>query len=81
MQQINKIKIENDKLKMLSFNIINNFMLNITKEETIEHKGKTYILDDNKVYKMNEDGSKDILYGTFIDGKVKKLKSNDEKEV
>ena len=47
------------------------------KVQTIEHKDKTYILEDNKVYKMDEYGNKGAQYGTLVDGKVKKLKSND----
>ncbi len=47
------------------------------KVQTIEYKDKTYILEDNKVYKMDEDGNKGKQYGNLVDGKVKKLKSID----
>jgi type I restriction-modification system DNA methylase subunit len=50
------------------------------KIQTIEYKKKIYILEDNKVYKIDNDGNKDKQYGIFIDGKVKKLKS-EEKEI
>ena len=40
--------------------------------ETIEYKNKTYILEDNQAYKINENNKKGKLYGTFIDGKIKK---------
>ena len=41
--------------------------------KTIEYKNKTYILEDTQVYKINENNKKGKLYGTFIDGKIKKL--------
>ena len=36
-------------------------------------KNKTYILDDNKLYKINNNGLKGKMYGSFIDGKIIKL--------
>lgn len=39
----------------------------------IEIKGKTYILEGNKVYTKNNKGQKDKLYGTYYKGKVKKI--------
>jgi type I restriction-modification system DNA methylase subunit len=50
------------------------------KIQTIEYKNKIYILEDNKIYKMDDDGNKDKQYGFLIDGKIKKLKS-EEKEI
>ncbi len=50
------------------------------KIQTIEIKGKTYILEEDKVFKIDDDGNKGKQYGTYLDGKVKKLKS-EEKEV
>ena len=47
------------------------------KKQTIEHKGKTYILEQDEVYKMDENGKKGTQYGILVDGIVKKLKSND----
>ncbi len=52
----------------------------VKKIETIEIKGKTYILEEDKVFKIDDDGNKGKQYGTYLDGKVKKLKS-EEKEV
>lgn len=51
-----------------------------TKIEIIEYKGKSYILEDDKVYKMDEDGNKGKHYGFLVDGKIKKLKL-EEKEI
>jgi hypothetical protein len=48
------------------------------KIQTIEYKNKTYILEDDKVFKMDVDGNKEKFYGNLVDGKVKKLKSNDK---
>jgi hypothetical protein len=36
-------------------------------------KNKTYILEDNKLYKINNDCMKGKLYGSFINGKIIKL--------
>jgi len=36
-------------------------------------KNKTYILDDNKLYKINNNGTKGNIYASFINGKIKKL--------
>lgn len=36
-------------------------------------KNKTYILDDNKLYKINKNGTKGNIYGSFINGKIIKL--------
>jgi hypothetical protein len=36
-------------------------------------KNKTYILDDNKLYKINKDGVKGKLYASFINEKIIKL--------
>ena len=47
------------------------------KKELIEHKGKTYILEDNKVFKMDENNKKGNQYGTYSDGKIKKLKTEE----
>ena len=40
----------------------------------ITYKNNTYILDDNKIFKINDDNSKGELYGSFINGKINKLK-------
>jgi hypothetical protein len=45
--------------------------------ETIEYKGNNYILEDNKLYNINEDNTKGKLFGSYIDGKVKKIKTNE----
>ena len=47
------------------------------KKELIEHKGKTYILEDNKVFKMDENNKKGTQYGAYLDGKIKKLKTEE----
>ena len=36
-------------------------------------KNKTYILEDNKLYKINNDCMKGKLYGSFINDKIIKL--------
>jgi hypothetical protein len=33
-------------------------------------KNKTYILDNNKLYKINKDGIKGKLYASFINNKI-----------
>ena len=42
--------------------------------EIIEYKGKNYILEDDKLYNINEDETKGKLYSSYVDGKVKKVK-------
>jgi len=48
------------------------------KLQMIEYKGRTYIIENDKVYKMDEDGKKGKQYGTFINGKVKKSEEKDK---
>ncbi len=38
------------------------------------NKGNIYILDGDKLYNINEDETKGKLYGSYINGKVKKIK-------
>jgi hypothetical protein len=38
------------------------------------YKGVTYILDGNNIYEKNKDGNKGKMYGTYINGKIKKIK-------
>ena len=45
--------------------------------ETIEYKGQNYILDDDKLYNINKDATKGKLFGSYIDGKVKKIKTSE----
>lgn len=45
--------------------------------ETIEYKGKNFILEGDKVYNINEYDTKGKLFGNYIDGKVKKIKTSD----
>ena len=49
--------------------------------EMIEYKGNNYILEDNKLYNINENinenNKKGKLFGSYINGKVKKIKPND----
>ena len=45
--------------------------------DTIEYKGKNYILEGDKLYNINEDDTKGQLFGSYINGKVKKIKSNE----
>lgn len=40
----------------------------------IEYKGKTYLLDDSKLYSIDESGNKNELFGTFLNGKIIKNK-------
>ena len=47
-------------------------------KQIIEYKNKTYILENDKIYKINKNGNKDKQYGTLINGKVKKIKSDKE---
>ncbi len=41
--------------------------------EEIKIKGKTYIVEGQKVFEKNKDGSKGSQYGTYSNGKVKKI--------
>lgn len=41
--------------------------------EEIKIKGKTYIVEGQKVFEKNKDGSKGNQYGTYSNGKVKKI--------
>ena len=80
------LKIWDDIKKSLD-NIINEENLSVNEddydtddEETneyckITYKNNTYILDDNKLYKINDDNTKGELYGSFINGKIKKIKN------
>jgi len=43
--------------------------------EIIEHKDKQYILQDNNVYRINDDETKGKLFGSYTNGKVKKIKT------
>jgi len=43
----------------------------------IEYKGNNYILEGDKLYNINEDDTKGKLFGSYIDGKVKKTKTNE----
>ena len=55
---------------------INNFESDEETDEEINkiiHKNKTYILENNKLYKINFDNSKGEIYGEYINGKVKKI--------
>jgi len=40
------------------------------EECKITYKKNTYILDDNKLYYINDDNSKGEIYGSFINGKI-----------
>jgi len=42
----------------------------------ITYKNNTYIFDDNKLYKINDDNTKGELYAENINGKIKKIKIN-----
>jgi len=76
-----------DDIKKSLDNIINEENLSVNEdnyesddEETneyckITYKNNTYIFDDNKLYKINDDNSKGELYGSFINGKIKKIKN------
>jgi hypothetical protein len=56
------------------FNDINNLDEESDEEiNKIIHKNKTYILENNKLYKINLDNSKGELYGEYTNGKVKKF--------
>ena len=44
--------------------------------ETIKYKGNNYILEGDKLYNINEDATKGKLFGSYIDGKVKKIKTS-----
>jgi len=44
--------------------------------DTVEYKDKLYILEGDKLYKINEDDTKGKIFGSYIDGKVKKIKQN-----
>jgi len=39
----------------------------------ITYKNNTYILDDNKLYKINDDNTKGDLYAKNINGKINKI--------
>jgi hypothetical protein len=72
-----------DQIKKSLDNIINeenltNTELSLDNEDSdsdeeckITYKNKTYILDDNKLYNINDDNSKGEIYGSFINGKIK----------
>jgi len=49
--------------------------------EEIEIKGKTYILEGTKIYVKTKKGTKGEQYGTYANGKVKKIVSPKEIEV
>ncbi len=49
--------------------------------EEIEIKGKTYILEGSKVYEKTKKGTKGEQYGTYSNGKFKKLPAPKEIEV
>jgi len=49
--------------------------------EEIEIDGKTYILEGSKVYVKTKKGTKGDQYGTYTNGKVKKLPSPEEIDV
>jgi hypothetical protein len=75
-----------DDIKKSLDNIINegnltNTELSLDNEESesdeeckIIYKNKTYILDDNKLYNINNNNSKGEIYGSFINGKINKIK-------
>lgn len=76
-----------DDIKKSLDNIINEENLSVNEEndesddeETneyckITYKNNTYIFDDNKLYKINDDNSKGDLYAENINGKIKKIKN------
>ena len=43
--------------------------------EYITYKNKEYILEDDNVYNINDDGSKGLIFGTYNNNKVKRIKS------
>ena len=43
--------------------------------EYITYKNKEYILEDDNVYNINGDGSKGLIFGTYNNNKVKRIKS------
>jgi len=45
--------------------------------ETIQYKDTLYILENDKLYNINEDDTKGKLFGSYIDGKVKKIKTSE----
>jgi len=46
----------------------------LIEDEEIEYKGKTYFLNNDNAYIKLDDGSKGPIYGTYKNGKVKKIK-------
>jgi len=79
-EQINKLEeLENieENIDIISNNSDNQSEEN-NNEQFIEYKNKTYILENDKIYKINENGYKAEQYGNLINGKVKKIKSDKE---
>ena len=46
--------------------------------EIITYKNKKYILENEELFEINEDETKGTLFGTFKNGKVKKIHKNIE---
>jgi len=44
--------------------------------KTIEYKGNNYILEGDEIYNINDDDTKGKLFGSYIDEKVKKIKTS-----
>jgi len=60
-------------------NILKNISINNIDENHIENKiikdgRKQYYLIENKLYKVKKDKSHGVLFGTYIDGKIEKIK-------
>jgi type I restriction-modification system DNA methylase subunit len=80
IDNFNIIKL--DDLKIYALKLYNsvNKIINKNKEleneeyETIQYKDKLYILECDKLYNINEDDTKGKIFGSYIDGKVKKIK-------
>ena len=51
------------------------------EQQTVEYKEKSYIVEDNIMYSIKKDGSKNKPVGTWNNGKVKKLPKNEAIDV
>lgn len=76
-EQINKLELENIN-ENIDNNSDNQSEENNNDQQIIEYKNKTYILENDKIYKINDNGDKGEQYGNLINGKVKKIKSDKE---
>ena len=74
----------NQNIELISEDDEEEFLIDSDEEDElniIEYKGKSYILEDNIVYKIKNENEKGKRYGLFLNGKVKKDKKSKIKSI